>query len=215
MTAGQGPTAGQCPAAGGGPGRWRREEIRRSRTGLRVPWLALAGVAATIAAAAALIAGIGDNLSSREGSPGRLLPLQAASPPPASTAEPDPPATAPATEPLTRSPTGRRPGTPAPPETRIRDALLRLRSSVYQGVTDGDVRDDVGLDLTNVIEGMLRRQWSPLDRRRADVAYLQRKISTRTREGGISGGRAEELHLILDDATTGGRGGGQDRGGGG
>ncbi|CNF72572.1 Uncharacterised protein [Mycobacterium tuberculosis] len=180
-----------------GPGRWRREEIRRPRTGLRVPWLALAGVVATIAAAATLIVGIGDNLSSRDRSPGRLLPLQAASP--TSTADPDPPATGPAEEPPAEPP-----ATSVPPETRIRDALLRLRSAVYQGVADGDVRDDAGLDLTNVIEGMLRRQWSPLDRRRADVAYLQHKISTRTREGAISGGRAEELRLILDDATAGG-----------
>ncbi|NVI87267.1 hypothetical protein HUX53_08310 [Actinomadura sp. BRA 177] len=85
--------------------------------------------------------------------------------------------------------------------TEARAALLRLRSSVYQGVAVGDVRDDVGLDLTNVIESMLDRQWSPLDRRRADVAYLQHKISTRTREGGITGGRSRQLHRILDNAT--------------
>ncbi|GAA1783532.1 hypothetical protein [Actinomadura chokoriensis] len=186
--------------AGQEPGRWRREEIRRSRRGLRTPWLALAGVAATIAAAAALIIGIGDNLSSRDRSSGRLLPLQAASPSPSATAEPDPPSSEPATEPSTE-PATETPGTSAPPETRIHDALLRLRSAVYQGVADGDVRDDVGLDLTNVIEGMLRRPWSPLDRRRADVAYLRHKISTRAREGAISGGRAEELRLILDDAA--------------
>lgn len=185
--------------AGQEPGRWRREEIRHSRRGLRIPWLALAGVAATIAAAVTLIIGIGDNLSSRDRSPGRLLPLQAASPSPPATEAPDPPSTEPATEPATETPE-----TSAPPETRIHDALLRLRSAVYQGVADGDVRDDVGLDLTNVIEGMLRRQWSPLDRRRADVVYLKHKISTRTREGAISGGRAEKLRLILDDATTAG-----------
>lgn len=175
--------------AGQGPGRWRREEIRRPQTGLRVPWLAFAGVAATIAAAAILIVGIGDNLSSRDRSPGRLLPLQAASPSVASTADPAPPA-------------AESPELSVPPETRIRDALLRLRSAVYQGVADGDVRDDAGLDLTNVIEGMLRRQWSPLDRRRADVAYLQHKISARTREGAISGGHAAKLRHILNDATT-------------
>ncbi|WP_396449735.1 hypothetical protein [Actinomadura sp.] len=174
------------------PGQWRREELRQSRYGFRIPWLALAGVAATIIAAATLVAGIGDNLSSRDRSPGPLLPLQAASPPP--TAAPEPPDGDPSyPEP---------PETSAPPGSRIHDALLRLRSSVYQGVAAGDVRDDVGLDLTNVIEGMLDRQWSPLDRRRADVAYLQHKIATRTREGAISSGRAEKLHLILDDATA-------------
>jgi hypothetical protein len=170
------------------PGRWRREEIRHPR--LRIPWLALAGIAATIVAATTLVIGIGDNLSSRDRSPDRLLPLQAASPPPSPAPEPE----APSEEP-------KPPKTSASPESRIHDALLRLRSSVYQGVTAGDVRDDVGLDLTNVIEGMLDRQWSPLARRRADVAYLQHKISTRTREGAITGGRSEQLHRILDNAT--------------
>ncbi|NKZ07349.1 hypothetical protein [Actinomadura latina] len=185
------------------PGRWRREELRHSRPGFRIPWLALAGVAATIIAATTLVAGIGDSLSSRDRSAGRLLPLQAASPPPA--AAPGRVAPGPDTPAAELPPAGdaEPPETSASPESRIHAALLRLRSSVYQGVAIGDVRDDVGLDLTNVIEGMLGRQWSPLDRRRADVAYLQHKISTRTREGAITSGRAEQLHLILDRATGG------------
>jgi hypothetical protein len=90
-------------------------------------------------------------------------------------------------------------GTPEPPRgTGIHEALLKLRHSVYEGVEAGDVRDDVGLDLRNVINGMLDQGRRPRERRREDVAYLQNKIATRTREGGISGGRAEELHLILD-----------------
>ncbi|MFB4311171.1 hypothetical protein [Actinomadura sp. GTD37] len=195
MTAGRA-ADGRRGGAEAGPGAHRepRDEIGGPRRGLRVPWLALAGVAATIAAAATLVAGIGDTLPSRDRSPGRLLPLQAASPPPASAPDPD----APDAEPPSAGPP--EPAGP-PPETRIHDALLRLRSSVYQGVAAGDVRDDVGLDLTNVIEHILDRPWSPLDRRRADVARLQYKISTRAREGAISGRRAERLRLILDAAA--------------
>ena len=69
---------------------------------------------------------------------------------------------------------------------------------MYEGVAAGDVRDDVGLDLGYVIEWMLDECRWPRERRREDVAYPQNKIATRTREGGSSGGRAGELHLILD-----------------
>ncbi|MFI0371518.1 hypothetical protein ACH35V_26940 [Actinomadura sp. 1N219] len=134
-----------------------------------MPWLALASVAATIAAASALVLGIGDTLDG-DAPPGRLLPLQAASPPESS-------------------------------ETRIHDALVRLRLSVSQGVEAGDVRGDAGLDLTAAIERMLERPWSPLEHRRADVSFLHQRIAVRTREGAITGHRADELHLILDRAT--------------
>ncbi|MFA1541135.1 hypothetical protein [Actinomadura monticuli] len=187
-----------------------RDEIRNPRHGFRVPWLALAGVAATIVAASTLVVGIGDTLSTRE-SAGRLLPLEAASPSPTASpppsGTPDPAITpdpwSPAAEPsFTETPDKPDPPPDPPPERRIRDALFRLRSSVYLGVAAGDVRDDVGLDLTNVIENILDRPWSPLDRRRADIASLQQKISTRTREGGISDRRAETFRRILDGAEV-------------
>jgi hypothetical protein len=52
-----------------------------------------------------------------------------------------------------------------------------------------------------VIERRLDESRRPRERRREDVAYLQNKIATRTREGGSSGGRAGELHLILDQMS--------------
>ncbi|MEU8797390.1 hypothetical protein [Spirillospora sp. NPDC048819] len=180
-------------------GEWQSEELRpeqlrpeqrRPERGFHLPWLALAGVAATIIAAATLVVGIGDSLG--DGRPaGRLLPLQAASPPP--------PAPAPA--PADPTPEDGPAQTREPPDSRIHEALLRLRFSVDEGVEQGDVRDDVGIDLTNVIERILDRPWSPPERRRADVAYLHHKIATRTREGAISDHRADEFHLILDHAT--------------
>ncbi|QKW34027.1 hypothetical protein HUT06_08295 [Actinomadura sp. NAK00032] len=188
--------------AGPDPGGWRREEIRHPRRGLRVPWLALAGAAATAVAATVLVAGIGDALAGPDRSAGRLLPLQAASPPATKTPSPPPssPPAAPTPAPSSSPPSSSPPQYRVPPGLLIDEALVRLRASVDQGVAAGDVRDDVGRDLANVIDGMLDRRHSPLDRRRADVAALQRKISTRAREGAITAARAAGLHRILADA---------------
>ncbi|WP_433467140.1 hypothetical protein [Spirillospora sp. CA-128828] len=187
------------------PTQWRREELARPARTFRLPWLALAGVAATIIAASTLVVTIGDTLSSRDRSAGSLLPLQAASPSataPPSTPEPPPPTPEPSPPETPDPPRSETPDPPmAAPMADIHDALLKLRRSVDQGVAVGDVRDDVGLDLTNVIEGMLDEGRGPRRRARANITYLQNKIATRTREGGISDDRAEELHLILDRAT--------------
>ncbi|WP_141578323.1 hypothetical protein [Actinomadura sp. WMMA1423] len=189
--------------------KWRREDLPRAASGVRFPWLALAGVAATIVAATVLVLGIGDTVSSRDGSAGRLLPLQAASPSaPSSAATPwRPPESIPSDPPPPYTPPTTSPGKPParstpPPGRGVDDALLRLRRAVDEGVAAGEVRDDVGLDLGNVIEGILDRRGRSLDRVRADVAGLRHKIATRTREGAIAGGRAEELRLILDGAPV-------------
>ncbi|WP_165978602.1 hypothetical protein [Actinomadura darangshiensis] len=173
---------------------WRREELPHPVPAFRLRWLALAGAAATIVAAATLVLGIGDTLSGSDRSAGRLLPLQAASPPASAAPEPSSPPEPSAPEPSSEPP---RAETSEPLTTSIHDALLRLRYSVDEGVAAGDVRDDVGLDLGNVIERMLGQGRRPLERRREDVAYLQQKIATRTREGAITDGRAEELRGIL------------------
>ncbi|MFG2085233.1 MULTISPECIES: hypothetical protein [unclassified Spirillospora] len=193
-------------------GEWRSEELRpeqlrpeqlrpeprRPERGFHLPWLALIGVAATIVAATTLVIGIGDSLGDDRPA-GRLLPLQAASPPPSSA----PPSASPSASPSPADPDPEdSPAQTREPGSRIHEALLRLRFSVDEAVEEGDVRDDVGIDLANVIERILDRPWSPPERRRADVAYLHHKIDTRTREGGISGHRADEFHLILDHATN-------------
>ncbi|MEV3919849.1 hypothetical protein [Actinomadura coerulea] len=178
-----------------GASAWRREDLPRPPPGARFPWLALAGVAATVFAATVLVLGIGGTLSSRDASAGRLLPLQAASPPAPSPPEasspraPWPPPGSDAAEP---------PPPQAPPtKPGVNEILVRLRRAVDEGVAAGDVRDDVGLDLGNVIERMLDHG----QRGRADVASLRHKIATRAREGAITGGRAEQLRTILDSAV--------------
>ncbi|MFB4296159.1 hypothetical protein [Actinomadura sp. NTSP31] len=154
-----------------------RATLPRTRRRSSFLWLAFAGVVATIAAAGTLVLGLGDTLTGPDRPPGRLLPLQAASP---------------AVQTTTR-PTLRTEETPDPvPSVPLRQALLRLRFAVGQGVAAGDVRADVGADLTNVIQGMLAHPHPD-----ADVTALQHKISTRTREGAITARRATELRRIL------------------
>ncbi|WP_207929401.1 hypothetical protein, partial [Actinomadura sp. 6K520] len=107
----------------------------------------------------------------------------------------------PATSAPPPAPEGTPSRTPESPEPGLHEALLRLRFAVNEGVETGDVRDDVGLDLNNVIENILDRPRDALESRRADVAHLQHKIATRAREGAIDGDRADELHHILERAT--------------
>ncbi|MBO2460011.1 hypothetical protein [Actinomadura violacea] len=162
-------------------GEWRPAPPRRRSP---FPWLALAGVVATIAAATTLVLGLGDTLTGPDRTRGQLLPLQAASP------------TVRATRP---APLSDRPATPAPapaPSVPLRQALLRLRFAVGQGVAAGDVRADVGVDLTNLIQGMLAHP-----RGDPDVTDLQHKIATRTREGAITAARSTQLHRILIQTT--------------
>ncbi|WP_338740005.1 hypothetical protein [Actinomadura luteofluorescens] len=173
---------------------WRREGLPGTPHAARFPWLALAGVAATIAAATVLVLGIGDTLSSRDDSADRLLPLQAASPSAPAPPEPSSPEP-PRPPPVSTAPEPPPPQAP-PTEPSVEDVLVRLRHAVDEGVAAGDVRDDVGLDLGNVIERMLDHG----QRSRTDVASLRHKIATRAREGAITGGRAEQLRVILDGA---------------
>ncbi|MFS2294293.1 MAG: hypothetical protein FWJ90_16635 [Actinomadura sp.] len=172
---------------------WRTEEPSPVG-GFRVPWLALAGVLATVVAATTLVVGIGDLLRD-DRPPDRLLPLEAAAPPVAPA-----PAPAPADTPES-SPEATPTEMPERPGPRLYEALLRLRFAVDDGVEDGDVRDDVGLDLANVIERILDRPRSSREGRRDDVAYLHHKIATRAREGAIDDDRAEQFHWILSRAT--------------
>ncbi|XRQ05207.1 hypothetical protein ACN3XK_52930 [Actinomadura welshii] len=171
---------------------WRTEELPPAQ-GFRVPWLALAGVVATVMAATTLVIGIGDSLGD-DRPPGRLLPLQAASPPTSAPASPAPRDTPPSEDDEDRG------ATSEPSEPRLYEALLRLRFAVDEGVEKGDVRNDVGLDLTNVIQRILDRPRSRPESRRQDVAYLHHKITTRAREGAIGDDRADEFHTILDHA---------------
>jgi serine/threonine-protein kinase len=110
-----------------------------------------------------------------------------------SAAPPEPTQTATAT-PRPRSP---RPS-PQQPQISTDQALNMVRQSVSQGVNAGEIRQDVGLDLDNVVgnlqRDLARGQQVDLPQR---VAEIRNKIATRLREGAITQNRANTLISLL------------------
>jgi serine/threonine-protein kinase len=85
---------------------------------------------------------------------------------------------------------------------RVISALTLMDPIVDQGLNTNEIRDDVALDLHNVI-GNLKRQLISGDSGslRTGVEALHEKISTRLREGAISQSRAAELHTALSNGS--------------
>jgi serine/threonine-protein kinase len=73
-----------------------------------------------------------------------------------------------------------------------------VRQSVSQGVDAGEIRQDVGVDLNNVVGNLQRDlaagQQVDLHQR---VAEIRDKIATRFREGAITLNRADTLISLL------------------
>jgi hypothetical protein len=78
-----------------------------------------------------------------------------------------------------------------------------MQRAVDQGVTAGEIRSDVGVDLGNLITNLKNELTSgqPVDLRQR-VAELRAKIATRVGEGAITQGRANKLNAILSDVTS-------------
>jgi eukaryotic-like serine/threonine-protein kinase len=203
------------PAVPGGPGTLAgraHRAVRRRRRTLRYAAVLLSAL--VIAAIITLIA--------RSASSGRALPALT----PTATA----PRTAPrtVTAPTDPSPTGgasESPATPAgspsesrpmaapdpvrkitpavPPSTAPADpaeVLSRARNTVDQGVTAGEIRSDVGLDLDNVLDNLRRdlQQDASIDLH-ARLADIHHKIDTRLGENALTPSIAERLHAILNE----------------
>ncbi|MER7546720.1 hypothetical protein [Actinomadura sp.] len=85
-----------------------------------------------------------------------------------------------------------------PAGTRVRGALGRLRPIVSRGYASGEIRSDVALDLTNVINNLENDLGSD---RNVDVgrriALLHDKIDTRRRERALTPALADELNRVL------------------
>lgn len=129
------------------------------------------------------------------------VPPTSSSPPVANSASPTPSTISP-DRPTSPSPTVSRPSIPVTPlPVRFREMLGKLRFAVDQGVDARQIRDDVGLDLHNLIRGAFADSGSgDPDLIRHHLAKLREKVSTRKREGAITPHRAAELQLILDQA---------------
>ncbi|MFI0452051.1 hypothetical protein [Actinomadura sp. 6N118] len=198
---------GEQPADTRTPQRQRR---------LSLPWIAfavlvVASLAATtlqIAISAALTDD-GDLLSrpiprppaTTGASNPQPAPSSSPSPPVANSASPDPSTVSP-DRPTSPRPTVSRPSIPVTPlPVRFREMLGKFRFSVDQGVAARQIRDDVGLDLNNLIRGAFEDSGSgDPDLLRQHLAKLREKVGTRKREGAITPHRAAELQLILGQA---------------
>ncbi|MFI2709656.1 protein kinase [Micromonospora sp. NPDC018662] len=169
------PAAESGPAAGG-PGRRRV--------------LVLAGAGVVLVAAAALL--VPALTPDRPVAP-RVLPTAGPVETPIS-ASPDEgnPTTTPPPEP------SRRPATtvPAAPTDDPADPAERVDGLIEAGLTDGQIRSDVGVDLRNLLRNAVAA--SGADEVTAAVERLRGKIAERRREGSISPGYAR----LLDAAAA-------------
>ncbi|MGC4897508.1 serine/threonine-protein kinase [Micromonospora sp. DT31] len=184
--AGAGPgtaTAAALPTAPAAPSRWR------TRT--------LAAVGVTVVAAAALL--VPALLTDRSTAP-RVLPtpgpLQVPTVAPTGTPEPPAPTAAATTGPGSAGPAATAPARPPttagprPPDGRA-DPAERMDGLIEAGMTDGQIRGDVGVDLRNLLRNAVAATGG--SETTAAVDRLRGKIDERRREGSISPGYARQL----------------------
>jgi hypothetical protein len=193
-----GDRAGRPPDAG-------RPAVPRphGRRGLRVLWPVAASLASTATAATILYAGI--DVTPLDDRPTLAPPRVPAPASPSGSSAPSATETGPATTPAPDPPsTGRAPPPGDPPARRTverDDALADLRRSVESGVRACEIRSDVGLDLTNIIDTAIREaRRGERDLVDVRIDQLRTKVVTRAREGGIAEERAQRLHRLLDRA---------------
>ncbi|GLZ10375.1 hypothetical protein Acsp04_06100 [Actinomadura sp. NBRC 104425] len=195
-----GDRAGRQPAAG------RAVAPRpHGRRGLRVLWPVAGSLASTATAATILYTGI--DVTPLDDRPTLAPPRASAPESPGDSAGPSATETVPATTPAPDPPsTGRAPPPDKPPARRTPerdDALKNLRRSVENGVRADEIRSDVGLDLTNIIDATIREaRRGEHDLVDVRIDQLRTKVVTRTREGGITGERARRLQHLLDEADA-------------
>jgi hypothetical protein len=92
----------------------------------------------------------------------------------------------------TALPTTPDPGATPSPLTRER-ALFMMLSAISDGVAEGSIRPDAGLDLQQLL-----RQAKSED----EIEHVRVKISAREEEGAISAATARTLETALDDLAA-------------
>ncbi|WP_431945829.1 serine/threonine-protein kinase [Micromonospora marina] len=173
------PEAAQTPAAA--PGRRRT--------------LTLAAVGVTVVAAAALLA---PALTPERPAGPRVLPTAGpAQPSPAEPPVTGQPASTPPAGPTTPPPTGGA----RPPAAGQADAAERVDGLIDAGLTEGQIREDVGVDLRNLLRNAVAATGE--GEVTAAVDRLRGKIDERRREGSISPGYARELDAAAAELVAG------------
>ncbi|MET8362618.1 serine/threonine-protein kinase [Micromonospora sp. NPDC005194] len=167
--------------SGAGPGRSRR----RVALLLLIPVLLAVGVA--LAGAALLPDRQPDRRAQPSAGPATPVPPDPPTDPPAT--EPSRPTPAPSSPPATRAPTGE-PGT-------LVEAANRVDGLIDAGLRDGEIRDDVGLDLRNELRNLLAAAGSGRDELARPVARLREKVTVRLGEGAISPAYAQRLDAAI------------------
>ncbi|MEU4790454.1 protein kinase [Micromonospora tulbaghiae] len=157
--------------------------------------LTLAAVGVTVVAAAALL--VPALTPDRPADP-RVLPT--AGPVQPSPAEP-PVTEAPATTPPAAPTTPPSTGGARPPAAGQADAAERVDGLIEAGLTEGQIREDVGVDLRNLLRNAIAANGGT--EVTAAVDRLRGKIDERRREGSISPGYARRLDAAAAELVAG------------
>ncbi|MEU7586154.1 protein kinase [Micromonospora sp. NPDC049230] len=171
-----GATAAGATAAGS---KWSRRRLA----------LLLVPVVLAVTAALIGVALLPDQQPTRRAQPS-AGPMTTPTPAPATSA-PAAPTTAPPAGPRTASPTSG-PGT-------LVEAANRVDELISAGLSAGEIRDDVGLDLRNELRNLTARVSSGRDELAPPVARLRQKVAVRLGEGGISPAYARQLDAAITE----------------
>ncbi|MGV9764213.1 serine/threonine-protein kinase [Micromonospora tulbaghiae] len=178
------PEPGQVPAAqpvpDAAPGRRRN--------------LMLAAAGVTVVAAAALLA---PALTPDRSAGPRVLPTAGPVQPPAEPPVTEAPATTAPAAPTTLPSTGGA----RPPAAGQADAAERVDGLIEAGLTEGQIREDVGVDLRNLLRNAVAANGE--SEVTAAVDRLRGKIDERRREGSISPGYARRLDAAAAELVAG------------
>jgi hypothetical protein len=182
-TAGETATAGTATAGTTAAG----ETAAGSRWSRRRLALLLVPVVLAVAVALIGVALRPDQRPTRQAQPSAGPVTTPATAPPASA--PPESTTAPPARPRTASPTSD-PGT-------LVEAANRVDALITAGLSAGEIRSDVGLDLRNELRNLTAAVSSGRDELAPPVARLREKVAVRLGEGGISPAYAEQLDVAI------------------
>jgi serine/threonine-protein kinase len=128
-------------------------------------------------------------------------------PPPARTQPPADPTSPVAPRRATGTPTPTPPRTPSTPEGGqgaggLTEAAERMRRLVDDGVRTGEIREDVGIDLRNVLANLTRAAAEGNPDVPAQAVALREKVTRRVDEGGITATYGRQLESAARDLAA-------------